>query len=62
MPIYNYKCEKCSAITEHLTSIKTRDELHYCHACQEISSKRIEELFKNQLSFKGCWYTTTKSY
>lgn len=40
MPIYEYKCLECGAITEELRPIKSRDDIKNCGTCG-ASAERI---------------------
>lgn len=53
MPIYEYKCEKCSHEFECLC--RTHDDAVVCAYCGSLSVKRL--ISKSNLQFKGSGWT-----
>ena len=56
MPIYEYKCEKCSSVEEHFL-LRTEDkEPKECKICKGELQKLIS---RNSFELKGTgWYTS----
>ena len=56
MPIYEYKCEKCSDVFELFESINSKSEIRKCSKCGGVA-KRIISMSNFQLKGSG-WYVT----
>jgi len=56
MPIYEYKCEKCSDVFELFESINSKSEIRKCSSCGG-NAKRIISMSNFQLKGSG-WYVT----
>ena len=51
MPIYEYKCNKCQHIDEHLVKLDSRMEYQECSICGAKSSFKIST---PRISLDGC--------
>lgn len=57
MPLFDFRCDKCNLVEEHLVS---SDEKVQCSTCKE----EMERQFPTTMDFslKGDWYKTTRRY
>jgi putative FmdB family regulatory protein len=62
MPVYEYECEGCGAVKEHIFPINHRPDEVQCPYCSDVSHRIMS---KNSFFLSGsCWckdgYTTSR--
>jgi len=54
MPIYEYKCEKCSKIKDLISSYEKRSEKRDCPHCDEKNALNfVDKIHNTSFSLKG---------
>jgi len=53
MPMYEYRCDECQAVSELLRTMKQADDAAACESCGSQKTRRVQSVFQACASAGG---------